>query len=119
MSKKVLIIEDDVDYIEVLKKRLVSQDFELFFATKGFDAVDIIINNPPDVIILDLNLPYIDGDAVISAFKSRNLAKNIPIIINSARPEEDIKKAMEKVGAKTFIKKPTDFTKLIEIIKSI
>ena len=103
MSKKVLIIEDDVDYIEVLKKRLVSQDFELFFATKGFDAVDIIINNPPDVIILDLNLPYIDGDAVISAFKSRNLAKNIPIIINSARPEEDIKKIERKLKSEEKI----------------
>ena len=119
MTKKILVIEDDVDYIEVLKKRMTSQDFELVFATKGFDAVDIIINKTPDIILLDLNLPYIDGDAVISAFKSRNLAKNIPIIINSARSEEDIKKAMEKIGAKAFIKKPTDFNKLIELIKSL
>ncbi len=119
MSKKILIIEDDLDYIEILKKRLVSQNYELFFAAKGFEAVDIIINNPPDVIILDLNLPYVDGDAVISAFKSRNIASNIPIIINSARSEAEIKKAMEKVGAKTYLQKPTDFNKLIEIINSL
>ncbi len=119
MVKKILVIEDDIDYIEILKKWFCSKNFKLFFVKKELEALDILLNNPPDCILLDLNLPYLDGDEIISVFQSQNILGNIPIIINSARSEDEIKKVMLRIKASAYIQKPTDFDKLMKIIFSV
>lgn len=117
MSKKILMIDDDADILETTKARLSKENFEFTGVTKGFEAVNIMVKNPPDVIIIDLMMPYIEGDTIISTFKSQNILKNISVIVCSSKPEEELKSISQKIGAIGYISKPIDYNKLIAMIK--
>ena len=114
---KILIIEDENDIAQLLKVNFSKQNWDIEIANDGYSAVKTILNNKPNLILLDLGLPYLEGDMVISLFNEKKLTNDIPVIIMSAKPEEEIKKAQQKIGAKTYIKKPIDFEKLIDLIK--
>ncbi len=116
---KVLIIEDEMDIAELLKINLTKQGWEISIANDGYKAVNLIVSNKPDVIILDLGLPYLEGDIVLSMFNEKKITENIPVIITSAKDEKDIIAAQQKIGAKAYMRKPVDIDKLVELIKKI
>jgi len=77
----------------------------------------MLVNESTDLILLDLNLPYLDGDHVISVFNEKNITDKIPVIIMSAKEESEILKAKEKIKAVAYMKKPLEIDKLVELIK--
>lgn len=114
---KILIIEDDLDFSELLKVNLSKEGWEIITADEGYKAVDLVVNSTPDLILLDLNLPYLDGDVVISLFNEKKITDQIPVIIMSGEEESRLQAAKEKIGAKLYIKKPLDIEKLKIAIK--
>jgi two-component system KDP operon response regulator KdpE len=99
----ILVIEDELSIRRFLKTSLVSQDFRFLEASTGKEGLQIALNNQPDVILLDLGLPDIDG---INVIKNLRTWTSIPIIILSARDQElDKVKALD-TGADDYLTKP-------------
>jgi len=103
--QKLLIVDDIPINIEVLNEAL-EEEYEVLFATDGKNAIEIAVNELPDLILLDIVMPDIDGYQVCSQLKNKECTKNIPIIfITSKSDEEDETKGL-KVGAIDYIIKP-------------
>ena len=121
MTKKILITEDSPTILAIAKDTLECAGFVVICAVDGQEALDKARQTQPDLIILDLMLPKIDGYKVCRMLKFDEKYKNIPIIIFTAKAQEaDIKLAKE-VGADAYIIKPFDpemlLTKIKELIK--
>lgn len=117
MKKRVLIIDDEVDLLEIMRARLEVNDFEVETITGGREGLASVKAKKPDVILLDLMMPEMDGYAVLSKFKGDKATRDIPIIVLTALAEEDSgKKAME-LGADSYIVKPFESDILLASIR--
>lgn len=104
--KKVLIVEDEKNIVLTLKMYLTNAGFETESVANGIDAIRIAQEFIPDLILLDLILPGMNGYLVCEAIKQNQITKNIPVVIMSVKnQEEDIRKAYF-LGADDYIIKP-------------
>lgn len=120
MAKKILIVEDDNFLRNLLLKKLKSEIYTTFGAADATEAFKNLEVNKPDLVLLDLILPGVDGYEILRKVRQNEAVKNIPVIIFSNLSEEkDIKKAID-LGATDFMVK-SDFAlnDLIEKIKVI
>lgn len=112
--KKVLVVEDDFATAELIKFTLQMKDLAVDIAGDGGEAVKKVRTNTPDLIILDIMLPTMDGFQVCEIIKHNILYANLPIIMLSAKVRrEDISMGMEK-GADEYLTKPFDPKYLLE-----
>jgi len=118
MAKKIVIIEDDIDLLETVKIRLEKEGFTVVGASTGIEVVNDIINEKPNLILLDLNLFDLDGDIVAQVFQRKEIIEGVPIIIMSAKEESEIKAAAAKIKAVDYLKKPFDQQLLIQKVKA-
>jgi two-component system, OmpR family, alkaline phosphatase synthesis response regulator PhoP len=120
MSKeKVLVVDDEEDILELIKFNLVREGYKVFTADNGEKALKIATSEIPDMIILDLMLPGIDGLEVSRILKSRTNTKSIPIIMLSAKGDEsDIISGLE-LGADDYVTKPFSPKILIARIRAV
>lgn len=117
MKPKVLIVDDDPINIELLEGYL-SKDYDILKALDGNEALIIVEANPPDIILLDLIMPGINGYQVCKKLKDDPKTNHIPIVIvTSLHETEDRNKAIE-AGADDFITKPFDIIELSVRVKS-
>ncbi len=107
-KKKILIVDDEQDLVHVVEFRLKSAGYEIITAYDGQDGLSKARSLNPDLIILDLMLPKIDGYKVCRMLKFDDKYKKIPIILFTARAQESDKKMGEDVGADAYITKPFD-----------
>lgn len=113
---KVLIVDDVPLNILLVKKMLSQYTFQIQTATNGQAALDIISNDTPDLILLDLMMPGIDGFEVIERVRKFDKTKNLPIIILSAlNSEVDIVRGMQ-LGANDFVNKPIIMERLLHSV---
>ena len=106
MEAKILVVEDERDIVELLRYNLRQVNFEVDTVQNGSDALQRAIDNPPDLILLDLMLPEVDGLIVCRLLKNDPRTKNIPIVMLTAKvKEEDRVKGLE-LGADDYITKP-------------
>lgn len=106
-----LIIEDDIDISQGIAEYLAANEHELDFAYNGRQALNLIAVNHYDLILLDLNLPYVDGLDVCRSLLTEHLTA-VPVIIMSARSKEkDILKGFDS-GAWDYLAKPFSFPEL-------
>jgi two-component system, OmpR family, alkaline phosphatase synthesis response regulator PhoP len=114
--KKILIIEDEKNIVISLKMFFEHSGFEVFTSGNGLDGVSLAKHAFPDIILLDLVLPKIDGFEVCKILKNDEKTKNIPIIIISARTSKDEVDKAISLGAKNFIAKPFSINQIKKII---
>jgi len=119
MAKKILIVDDEPQLVELLKIRLEANDYEVLVAVDGKEGLKIARSKKPDLIILDLMLPKIDGFALCRMLKFDEKYKNIPIIMFTARAQESDKKLGKEVGADAYITKPFDPQVLLKKIEDL
>jgi len=104
--KKILIIEDEKNIILPLKMFLLKLGYDVKVATDGIEGIRIAQEIIPNIILLDIILPKMNGYLVCKALKDESETKNIPVIFMSAKTQEkDIKKAYD-VGGEDYIIKP-------------
>ena len=117
VDKLTVLVVDDVPLNVLLIKKMLSQyTFQLKTANSGQAALDIIAQDMPDLLLLDLMMPGIDGFEVIRRIRADEKTKKLPIIILSAlNSEADIVKGF-KLGANDFINKPIIMEKLINSV---
>lgn len=110
---KLLIVDDLPENLQMLGNTLREQGFQIAFATNGKQALVIAASKKPDLILLDMSMPEMDGLTVCKKLKENPITKNIPVIFLTARTEsESIRKALS-AGAVDYIVKPFNTSELI------
>jgi DNA-binding response OmpR family regulator len=104
--RRVLLVEDEAHMMELLKYRLEENEFDVATASDGFAALSRVRDFKPELIILDLMIPKIDGFTICRMLKYNDEFRQIPVIILSARStDEDIRRGMS-MGADAYVTKP-------------
>ena len=116
-KKKVLVIEDEPDIVRGLKDALEFEDYEVFAAYEGGDGVRLAKERSPDLVILDLMLPDVNGYQVCVDIRGFNSV--VPIIILTARGQESDKIRGLEVGADDYVTKPFSVGELLARIRAI
>ena len=119
MAKKILITEDSPTVLEILKSVLAEEGYEVIAAVDGKEALDLVKAEKPDLIILDVMLPKIDGYKVCRMLKFDDKYKDIPIIMLTARAKETDEKLGKEVGADAYIKKPFEPEMIIDKVREL
>lgn|SRR3989338_2994199 len=121
-KKKILLVDDERDMVYAVKMQLEADGFRVLTAPDGQEGLDKARKEKPDLIILDLMLPKIDGYKVCRMLKFDEKYKGIPVIIYTARAQEADEKLGYEVGADAYLTKPFDPKKLLakinELLKS-
>ena len=116
---KILIIEDEEDVIELIRYNLVKEGYQVISAVSGEKGLDIALESQPNLILLDLMLPGLDGLEICRILKKNQKTDNIPIIMVTAKGgEADIVAGLE-LGADDFIPKPFSPRVLLARIKAV
>jgi len=122
-SKKdrILVIDDETQLIEMVQIRLEANGYEVITANNGQEGVDKAKDENPDLIILDIMMPVMDGYEACKILKNDPQCSKIPIIFLSAKAQDEDTKIGEEKGADAFVKKPFEtadlMTKIEELLK--
>ncbi|UCG57822.1 MAG: response regulator transcription factor [Phycisphaerales bacterium] len=115
----ILIVEDDRDIAEMVEYNLTEAGYETMSASNGEDGVGLAKRHSPDLIILDIMLPVMDGFEVCRALKADEQTAEIPIVILSAKSQETDKVVGLELGADDYITKPFSPRELIARIRAV
>ena len=114
---KILIVDDEPFNVDVLQQELEDLNYLIITAFNGQEALDKIKSQQPDLILLDLMMPVLDGFAVLSEIKADNILRDIPVIIVSAANDSKSVVKGIKQGADDYITKPVDADHLVKKMK--
>jgi diguanylate cyclase (GGDEF)-like protein len=116
---RILVADDEPDLLTVMRETLESQGFLVDTAADGAEALEAIRKSPPDIAVLDLKMPHMDGFQVCEALREDPLYEHLPVIILSASGNRVSKIQGLNLGADDFITKPVDILELLARIKMI
>lgn len=116
---KILVADDEPDIVDTLKIRLEAADFKVITAYDGLEALNKAREEQPDLIILDVMLPKLDGFQVSRLIKFDEKYKGTPILMLTARTQEKDKVTGLKTGADAYLTKPYDPQELMATVKSL
>lgn len=117
-SKKILIVDDNEDSRDLVVKVLKNKGYQMVEAVDGEDALEKAESENPDIILLDISIPKLDGYEVTRRLKSREKFRNIPIIALTAHAMKGDKEKALQAGYDGYISKPISIHELPEQIKS-
>jgi DNA-binding response OmpR family regulator len=118
-KKRILIVDDEEDILSVLKFRLEANDYEVLTASDGQEGLNKARSEKPDLIILDLMLPKIDGYKVCRMLKFDENYKAIPIVIFTAKDQKKDEDLGKEMGADAYVTKPFEAEVLLEKIREL
>ncbi|HSN48500.1 MAG TPA: response regulator [Flavobacterium sp.] len=117
--KKILIVDDEPNIVMTLEYTFKKHNFEVFIARDGQEALDILENQLPDIIILDVMMPMVDGFATLEKIKKDKRLNHCKVIFLSAKnKEKDIEKGLA-LGANLYVVKPFSIKKLVEQVNEL
>ncbi|MCC6823627.1 MAG: response regulator [Verrucomicrobia subdivision 3 bacterium] len=119
MTIKILVVDDELDFIELLRHRLPAPEYIVLFATNGTDALNQVWHHAPDVILMDLMLPDLDGLTLCEILRRQRATRHIPIIMVTALANDASRYSAEIAGAREFLPKPLDFDRLKDLLTSL
>ena len=115
--KKILLVDDEVDLVETVRFSLEGEGYHVLVSFNGEDALNKARKETPDLILLDLMLPKLDGYKVCRLLKFDERYKHIPILMLTAKTQEKDKILGKETGADEYITKPFDMDGLVEKIR--
>ncbi|MBI5836066.1 MAG: response regulator [Candidatus Eisenbacteria bacterium] len=118
-SGRILVVDDEEDLGRILKFALMAAGHEVILAMDGAEGLRMAREDDPDLILLDLMLPKIDGYKVCRMLKFDERYKQIPIVILSARTQEVDKQMARETGADLFITKPYNLNEILATIQQL
>jgi len=119
MSIRILVADDEPNQLELLTFNLVQADYEVIRAEDGQQALDMIEEHRPDLVIIDWMMPRMSGIDVCRTLRSRSDTKHLPIIILSARGEEGDRTLGLDIGADDYISKPFSPREMISRVRAL
>ncbi len=118
-APKILLVEDTEDNRQMMKKLLEMSGYQVVEATNGREAVEFAARVKPQIILMDLSLPFIDGLAATRQIRSLPGLSDVPIIAVSAHDSADFHSHALEAGCNAYITKPIDFPELEETVNSL
>ena len=116
-NKKILVVDDEKDQVNLIKLILEQAGYEIITCGESGNAIELAKKKRVDLMILDINMPGMNGFEVLGALKLNEKTSKIPVIICSARHDFDsCQKAIEK-GAANYLFKPYDIEQLLSKVK--
>ena len=119
MTKKILVIDDEPELVKAITIRFKASGYEVTPAYDGQEGVNKAGEIKPDLILLDVIMPKMDGYEVCKRLKAVPETKDIPIIIFTASGQRDLERKCLAVGAKGVIMKPFEATELLELVDKL
>jgi len=119
MAKRILVVDDEAELVKAMQIRLQQADYEVLVAYDGQEAMEKAKKEKPDLIILDLMLPKMDGYKACGLLKSDSRYHKIPIIMLTARAQESDEKLGYECGAEAFITKPFQHEAVLAKVKEL
>jgi len=116
--KKILIVDDEVDLVETIRFPLEMEGYHILVSYNGEDALNQARKENPDLILLDLMLPKLDGYKVCRLLKFDDRYKHIPILMLTAKTQEKDKTLGMETGANEYITKPFEMDDLLKKVKA-
>lgn len=119
LGKRVLIVEDDSLLAKVLSESFLTEKFQVALADNGLKVAEAVKAFSPDIILLDLVIPGLDGFAVLKQLKSEAKTRNIPVAVISNLGDVGDVKSTKALGAdEYFIKSNTELDKIVKYVKN-
>lgn len=119
MTKRILVVDDEMYIVNILDFSLESEGFRVQSAANGEEALRMAVDDTPDLIILDVMVPKIDGFDVCRALKAKEETKHVPIILLTAKDRDADRKKGEEVGCDAYMTKPFSPSRLIERVREL
>ena len=116
---KILIVEDSPMIQEILVERLRMRDYEVATASNGQEGIELARKEQPDLILMDISLPIMDGWEATQHIRKMEVTKNIPIIALTAHALVEDRNKSLAIGCNDFETKPVNFSQLIQKINSL
>jgi two-component system, cell cycle response regulator DivK len=119
-TKKILVAEDSSIIINLVRKVLQFEDYEIHEARNGKEVLEMIQNEPYDLILMDIIMPVMDGMTCIKKIRANDNPKiaNLPIVVITGNYKNYQQEDFEAVGVHTFLQKPFNFDRLLEIVRN-
>jgi len=114
---RILLVEDNELSRDMLSRRLVRRGYDVLVATDGAQAVDVARSGAPDVILMDMSLPVIDGWEATRRLKAADETRTIPIIALTALAMASDERKAREAGCDDFDTKPVDLPRLLEKVE--
>jgi len=118
-KKRILVVDDEPNLVLLVEARLKASGYEVLSASDGLTALEMAKREKPDLIILDLMLPKMDGFKVCGLLKKDFRYKKIPILLFTARAQDTDRQMGIEAGAEAYITKPFEPEKLLSKIKEL
>jgi len=119
MDKKILVIEDDPATLRLIDYSLRHEGYQVLTASNGLEGLRKVHNEEPDLIILDVMLPGMDGFEICHHLRSEPDTAQLPILMLSAKAQEIDKNTGLKVGADDYLAKPADPSEIVSRVESL
>ena len=118
-TRNIVIVEDDEDIAESIRYNLEREGFRVRVAATGEDALNLILDRPPSLILLDLNLPHMSGFEMCRRLRAEAPTARVPILILTARTDESDKVLGLNIGADDYITKPFGMRELVARVNAV
>jgi len=116
---KILLIEDDVTFLGLLRVHLAGTGHEVHTAEDAALGLRAIIEDQPDIIILDINVPYLEGFELLEALRTDPASVQIPVIVLTGRSDDETYAKAQKLGVADYFTKPVQGDKLLKSIERL
>ena len=119
MGAKILIVDDEPDVVAVVQGRLASAGYEVTVMADGQQALECVKKRPPDLMVLDVMLPTLNGYEVCTMIKQDIRYRAIPVVMLTARTEEKDVRLGRECGADAYLLKPFQANELMQTIQAL
>lgn len=117
--KVILIVDDEVNTVKLLALRLAKNGYEVIACESGAAALEAVKTQRPDLAVLDLHLPYMNGYELIEQFRKNDSLRSMPVIFSTADAGVAVKKTVRDYSANDFVIKPYDAKDLLKKIEKL
>lgn len=119
MNKKILVVEDDASAARLIGYTLEQEGYQVIIASDGLEGLTKAQNEHPDLVVLDIMLPGLDGYEVCHQLRQEPETAKLPILMLSAKARPDDKAAGLKMGADDYLAKPADPSMIVARVKNL
>ncbi len=117
--RSIVIVEDDEDIADSIRYNFEREGFRVRVATTGEDAINLILDRPPNLVLLDINLPHMSGFEMCRRLRAESSTTRVPIVILTARTDESDKVLGLELGADDYVTKPFGMRELVARVKAV
>ncbi len=116
MSMRILVVDDEPRYLRLMEANLITEGYDVIKATNGQEAVDKVVKEQPDLVLMDIMMPVLDGFAATERIREFS---SVPIIVVTARGEENARVRGLDLGADDYIVKPFSATEMLARVRAV